>query len=160
MSNLAFICIVLLFLAFYTQGQPSERFKRLNGNLEQVITKSPVKPMKFIEPSKVADSLSESIYLSIYSDSIDAKIKYGIYAYYPKHINVNGAEIKIGFPDGTIDVLKQSVKSQENNYSEFALSETMIDKLKNNKYDYLLFVDIAQCADIKDKDYFMRFLNE
>lgn len=154
----ALLAIAFLVMAFVTQGQV-ERYIRHDGNYNVITTVTPIKPMRYVADG--ADTLTQSIYLSILKDSIDLNnIKYEVYAYYPSHVNLNGAEIKIGFTDGSSTVLKQDKWSQKDNYSEFKLLPIDLENLKFKKFDYLLFSDIAQCVKIKDKDYFMKFLKE
>lgn len=100
----------------------------------------------------------EFISINAKSDSVDATaITFDIYVYFPKNINPKGANIVIGYSDGTTDTMQQTMYLLDENYAEYHPIDG-INSLASKKVSYVLIRGIVKC-DTKDKTYFSEFLS-
>lgn len=112
---------------------------------------------KIISPMKFTPEVG-TIYVGICADSLQSSYMVMLFADFPDKKDYN---IDLGFPDGSLMTLTSSF--HKSGYSEYQLSESSLQKLKNNKFDYISFnLPNLQmpCAFIKTPDYFSGFLKE
>lgn len=149
-SNIFFIfvtgLILILLGASKCEAQGIERMARFD-NEPHVITKFAAKPLIFGED----DSL---IVLNIMVDSLSqSQQRIIIYAFYPLRV---GKSLKIGFENG--EIINLPANKTDSNYVEYWVSGPNYVKLKDNKFDYVNFVGVAQCLQIENKAFFRDFL--
>lgn len=106
-------------------------------------------PMRFMIPSKIKDSISQTILIGICQE----KGEYRIYTKLPKGRRFN---LRIGFINGDIEYLQYLADG------EFHISERVFKRLKTTEISavYLDSDDPLICRNIKTKDYFIKNINQ
>lgn len=128
------------------------RYERFSDG-ERVVTKVPSKALLLS-----SEKNTESVSLSIYCDSVSPReYRVALFAY--SSLNIFQTKLSIGFEDGTTDSFIQSFYNPKTGYAEFTIPVTTYAKMKIKKLEFVNFTGVAICANIRDKDYFINFLN-
>ena len=106
-------------------------------------------PMRFMIPSKIKDSISQTILIGICQE----KGEYRVYAKFPSKQHFN---LRIGFENGDIEYLQYLTDG------EFNISQRALKRLKTTEITtiYLDSKESLICRNIKTKDYFINQLKQ
>lgn len=151
-SNLFFATVVLILLmvgcSTRCKGQ-TERIHRYD-DAPEVVTKFPSEPLMF------GDDVSDRIVLNISIDSVSVtKQRVVVFVFYPRKV---GTSLRIGLESG--DMLNLEPFKVDGGYVEYLVTLDAFLKLRNSRVDYVNFVGVAQCIDIKEKAFFRDFLTK
>ena len=148
-SNLWFATVVFIVLMCFLAGKckAQERIHRY-ADAPDVVTKYPQEPLLF------GDDASNMIVLNICVDSVSVtKQRVILFVFYPKKV---GKELRIGLETGEMVTLEPY--KVDGGYAEYLVTLDAFIKLRCCRMDYVNFVGVAQCINIKEKAFFRDFL--
>lgn len=120
----------------------------------EIVTKIASEPMKF-------NMDQDTVLVGIYADSLETGYDIKMYVHFPDVRKIGGYWVNIGFPDGTFLNIQPVINNEH--YAEFAINAVSLEKLKNNRFDYLSFDTNGlsePCTRIRTKDFFINFFNK
>lgn len=151
-SNLFFLTVLILILSCLAATKCKGQVERTHryDDAPEVVTKFPSEPMFFGEDA------SDKIVLNICVDSAAVnKQRIIVYVIYPKEV---GKSLRIGLESGYM--LKLEPFKVDGGYVEYLVDMDAFVKLRSSRVDYVNFVGVAQCIDIKEKAFFRDFLTK
>lgn len=147
--------VLLLLLLSTTCSSQIQRIKRYSAD-PSITTFIPESPMKFHMAN------DDTIYVSISADSLDSEFTdIKIFMFMPLSLKVQEYKLEIGLVNGKAINLTADYTLPQQNYSEFPLTQSELEWLRNTKFDYISFNkegEVNPCVHIKTKDFFCTFL--